>query len=153
MNLHIFCIFIMFVEKAVVSGILAAFKSIERRTCIRFKEPELALSKVSAERRFLVFFGKLGKRYLLHVWLRKICMHLHDYHFLLYNNQIFQFCIKIGLWWINYSYLGNSDIVFAWMEMMITHSTITHNQNNWFALALVHSCTITKQQMLLYKLG
>ena len=57
----------MFVEDDVVSGIRAAFKSIESHTCVRFKQSELPPLKQSAARKFLVFFRKRGKRYLLHV--------------------------------------------------------------------------------------
>ena len=37
---------------------------------------------------------------------------------------------------------GNLDLVFALMKMIITHATITHNQNNGFVLHLAHSYTI-----------
>ena len=70
----------MLIEQAVVSGILAAFESIETNTCIRFKQSELATSNASPARRFLVFFGKYGKRYMFHVELRKILIRLHNYH-------------------------------------------------------------------------
>ena len=37
---------------------------------------------------------------------------------------------------------GNLDLVFALIKMIIIHATITHKQNNEFALVLVHNYTI-----------
>ena len=41
-----------------------------------------------------------------------------------------------------YSNPDNSDLVFVLTKTLLTHATITHKQNNRFALVLTHSYTI-----------
>ena len=56
----------LYTENYVRYSILAAIKSIQNRTCIKFEETQLALSNTSAAQMFAVVFSKHGNRYLLH---------------------------------------------------------------------------------------
>ena len=58
-------LFAMSVEDHVKSSILAAVKSIQNHTCIKFKETHLAPSNILRAQKFTVVFSNLGKRYLL----------------------------------------------------------------------------------------
>ena len=60
-------LFAMFVEVHVKSTILAAMNSIQKHSCIKFEETQLAPSNILTCRahKFAVIFSNLGKRYVL----------------------------------------------------------------------------------------
>ena len=73
----------MLAENDVKTNLIAALKSIEDRTCIKFKRSKLASLNTSVSQKFAVVFSSHGNRYVLSNvnCLPERFQHSRDHHF------------------------------------------------------------------------
>ena len=72
---YIQCGFDLFTEDVVKTRIVSAIKSIQNRTCIKFKVSRLVSLNTSIRENFVVVFSNCGNRYVLYI--KMLCLHMY----------------------------------------------------------------------------